>query len=403
MASRRKPAAKVARSRVKTPASKRPLARSLPKEVPSPLESCACVTDLEAVARERLPKGVYDYYAGGAEDEQTVEGNREAFRRVFLRPRALVGVAQVDTATTVLGIPVSLPVLLAPVAYQRMAHPEGEVATARAAASAGTLMVVSTIATASIEEVASAAPPAPRWFQLYMAPEREISEHLIARAEASGYRALCLTVDTPMLGRRERDVRNRFNPGMALANFDGDIAWMPRTQTGSGFAVGASRLLDPSLTWDTVRWMRARTRLPVIVKGVIAAADVEPAIEAGASAIVVSNHGGRQLDGCEPTLAALPHVVEAAAGRIEIYVDGGVRRGTDVVKALALGARAVLVGRPIVWGLAAGGEKGVAAALEMLRSELAMAMALCGCPTIDAIRRELVTVPWPAPEPVQRA
>jgi len=398
MASRRKPAARSAKTR---PAPKRPLAERLPEASPA-LEACACVTDLEAIARQKLPKGVYDYYAGGAEDEQTVHANRDAYRHVYLRPRALVGVARVDTATTVLGIPISLPVLLAPVAYQRMADPEGEVATARAAAAAGTLMVVSTIATASIEEVASAAPAAPRWFQLYVAPEREISEHLIARAEAAGYRALCLTVDTPLLGRRERDVRNRFNPGMALANFEGDIAWMPRTQSGSSFAVGASRLLDPSLTWETIRWMRGRTKLPIIVKGVIAASDVEPAIEAGVSGIVVSNHGGRQLDGCEPTLAALPNVVEAAAGRVEVYVDGGVRRGTDVVKALALGARAVLVGRPIVWGLAAAGQAGVATALEMLRSELAMAMALCGCPTIDAIGRELVVTRF-ASEPFQRA
>jgi len=398
MASRRKPAARSAKTR---PAPKRPLAERLPEASPA-LEACACVTDLEAIARQKLPKGVYDYYAGGAEDEQTVHANRDAYRHVYLRPRALVGVARVDTATAVLGIPISLPVLLAPVAYQRMADPEGEVATARAAAAAGTLMVVSTIATASIEEVASAAPAAPRWFQLYMAPEREISEHLIARAEAAGYRALCLTVDTPLLGRRERDVRNRFNPGMALANFEGDIAWMPRTQSGSSFAVGASRLLDPSLTWETIRWMRGRTKLPIIVKGVIAASDVEPAIEAGVSGIVVSNHGGRQLDGCEPTLAALPNVVEAAAGRVEVYVDGGVRRGTDVVKALALGARAVLVGRPIVWGLAAAGQAGVATALEMLRSELAMAMALCGCPTIDAIGRELVVTLF-ASEPLQRA
>src|SRR6185436_14648485 len=294
MASRRKPAARSAKTR---PAPKRPLAERLPEASPA-LEACACVTDLEAIARQKLPKGVYDYYAGGAEDEQTVHANRDAYRHVYLRPRALVGVARVDTATAVLGIPISLPVLLAPVAYQRMADPEGEVATARAAAAAGTLMVVSTIATASIEEVASAAPAAPRWFQLYMAPEREISEHLIARAEAAGYRALCLTVDTPLLGRRERDVRNRFNPGMALANFEGDIAWMPRTQSGSSFAVGASRLLDPSLTWETIRWMRGRTKLPIIVKGVIAASDVEPAIEAGVSGIVVSNHGGRQLDGC---------------------------------------------------------------------------------------------------------
>ena len=380
-------------------AAKRPMKRAA-KASPSPLDACACVTDLEEIARERLPKGVYDYYAGGAEDEQTVAANREAFRHVYLRPRALVGVASVDTSTTVLGTPVSLPVLLAPVAFQRMAHPDGELASARAAAASGTVMVVSTIATASIEEVAGAA-AGPRWFQLYVAPDRALSERLVERAEAAGYEALCLTVDTPVLGRRERDVRNRFVPSAALANFTRDLGVMAPDPKGSAFAASAGRLLDPSLTWDAVRWLRGRTKLPVLVKGVIAAADVEPAIDAGVAGIVVSNHGGRQLDGCEPTLAALPRVVEAARGRVEIYVDGGVRRGTDVLKALALGARAALIGRPIVWGLAAAGQEGVACALEMLRSELAMAMALCGCPTIGSIRRDLVTDPWRTAEAIQ--
>ena len=405
MAARRK-SAPASKRRGKPPTSKptrRPARAGAEEPVASPLDACACVADLEVVARRKLPQGVYDYYAGGAEDEQTLDANREAFRRVFLRPRALVGVARVDTDTTVLGHRVSFPVLIAPVAYQRMADPEGELATARAAAAAGTLMIVSTIATASIEEIAEAA-SGPRWFQLYMAPERPLSEDLIARAEAAGYQGICLTVDTPMLGRRERDVRNRFAPtGMVLSNFEGDLARMPRTRMGSGFAVGASRLLDPSITWDSVRWMRTQTRLPIIVKGLIAAADVEPAIDAGVSAIVVSNHGGRQLDGCEPALAALPNVVAAAAGRVEIYVDGGVRRGSDVVKALALGARAVLIGRPVVWGLAAGGQAGVARALEMLRSELEMAMALCGCPAISSIQRDLVVEPWGAPTTPQRA
>jgi isopentenyl diphosphate isomerase/L-lactate dehydrogenase-like FMN-dependent dehydrogenase len=365
--------------------------RSRPTSGAAKYESCACVADLETIARRRLPRAVYDYYAGGAEDEQTLEANREAFRQVFLRPRALVGVSAVDPSTTVLGVPVSMPVLIAPTAYQRLAHPDGELATARAASAAGTLMVVSTIATASLEEVASAA-TGPLWFQLYMSPEREICRDLLRRAEAAGYRAICLTVDTPVLGRRERDVRNRFSlpPGLTLRNFEGDLAAMPRTQKGSGFAVAASRLIDASITWDTVGWIRSETKLPVVVKGVIAAADVRPAIDAGVSAIVVSNHGGRQLDGCEPTLRALPHVVEAAGGRVEVLVDGGIRRGTDVLKALGLGARAVLVGRPVLWGLAAGGEAGVRFTLEMLRSEFVMAMGLAGCPDVTAIGPELI-------------
>jgi len=354
-------------------------------------ESCACVTDLEEVARRHLHPAVYDYYAGGAEDEQTLTANREAFRHVFLRPRALVGVSTVDPSTSVLGIPVSMPVLIAPTAYQRMAHPDGELATARAAAAADTLMVVSTIATSSLEEVAEVA-TGPLWFQLYVSPERAICRDLLHRAEAAGYHAICLTVDTPVLGRRERDVRNRFAlpQGLSLRNFEGDLARFPRTKTGSGFAAAASRLIDSSISWDTLAWIRSETKLPIVVKGVIAAADVDLALQAGVSAIIVSNHGGRQLDGCEPTLRALPNVVEAAAGRVDVLMDGGVRRGTDVLKALGLGARAVLVGRPILWGLAAGGEAGVRFTLEMLRSELVMAMSLAGCPSVKAIGPELI-------------
>jgi 4-hydroxymandelate oxidase len=334
---------------------------------------------------------VYDYYAGGSEDEQTLDGNRAAFREVFLRPRALVGVGRVDTSTSVLGTPVSMPVLIAPTAYHRLAHKEGELATTRAAGAAGTLMVASTIATYSLEEIAGAA-TGPTWFQLYVQPDRSISRDLAQRAEAAGYRALCLTVDTPQLGRRERDVRNRFAlpPGIVMANFPGELGRMHRRKHGSAFAAAASDLLDATLTWDSVAWLQSETKLPIIVKGVIAARDAELAAKSGAAAVVVSNHGGRQLDACEPTLRALPNVAEIVSGRIEVYMDGGVRRGTDVLKALALGARAVLVGRPILWGLAAGGEEGVRCALNMLREELTLAMMLSGCPTIDSIGPELI-------------
>jgi len=382
-------------------AKRRPLSvarRAAPRkraDVEPDLGACTCVTDLEAVARRNLPQGVYDYYAGGAEDEQTVEANRDAFRKVFLRPRALVGVGQIDTAITVLGIPVSMPVLVAPTAYQRLAHPDGELATARATGESGTIMVASTIATYSLEEIARAA-AAPLWFQLYVQPDREVSRELIRRADAAGYRALCLTVDTPQLGRRERDVRNEFHlpPGITMRNFGDERAGMPRPGHGSGFAAAASRLLDATLTWDAIAWLKSETRLPIVVKGIIAAEDASLAVESGADAIIVSNHGGRQLDGCEPTLQALPNVVEAVAGRIEVYLDGGVRRGTDVIKALALGARAVLVGRPVLWGLAAGGQAGVRCALEMLRTELTLAMQLVGAPAVSAIGSHLITRPW---------
>jgi isopentenyl diphosphate isomerase/L-lactate dehydrogenase-like FMN-dependent dehydrogenase len=351
------------------------------------LAACACIQDLEAIAKKRLSRAVYDYYAGGAEDEQTLDANREAFRKVFIRPRALVNVGVIDTAATALGIPITMPVMVAPTAYQRMAHRDGELATARAAGEAGTIMVASTIATYSLEKIAKAA-TGPLWFQLYVQPDRSISRDLAHRAEAAGYRALCLTVDTPQLGRRERDVRNQFAlpHGVRMMNFEGNRSVMPRTAAHeSAFAAYASSLLDPTLTWDAIAWLRSETKLPIVVKGIISGEDAALAVQAGAAAIVVSNHGGRQLDACEPTLAALPNVVESAAGRVEVYLDGGVRRGTDVIKALALGARAVLVGRPVLWGLAAGGQAGVRRALEMLRAELELAMTLAGCPSLRSI------------------
>jgi 4-hydroxymandelate oxidase len=380
--------AKIARAR-KGAASAGP-----PSNGAAALDACACVTDLEAIARRRLPRAIYDYYAGGAEDETTLAANVAAFQEVFLRPRALVDVGRIDFETTALGTPISMPVMVAPTAYQRMAHPDGESATARAAGGAGTIMVVSTIATQSIEEVARAA-TGPLWFQLYVQPDRSIARDLVKRAEAAGCKALCLTVDTPQLGRRERDVRNRFAlpDGIRMENFAGDLGDMRRGKKGSAFSRAASSLLAPTLTWDSISWLRSETSLPIVLKGIIAAEDAALAAQAGADGIVVSNHGGRQLDGCEPTLRALPRVVEAAAGRCEVYMDGGVRRGTHVLKALALGARAVLIGRPVLWGLAAGGQEGVARVLEMFRAELTLAMQLAGCPSLAAVGPALVARP----------
>jgi 4-hydroxymandelate oxidase len=347
------------------------------------------VHDFEAVARRRMKRAFYDYYAGGAEDEQTLAANRNAFAEVFLCPRVLVDVSRIDTSTTVLGSPVSMPILIAPTAFHRLAHPDGELATARAAGRAGTLMAASTIATCTLEETAKAA-TGPLWFQLYVYKDRSLARNLIGRAEAAGYRALCLTVDTPLLGSRERDHRNKFKlpAGIRMRNFEGmgfDV-----TTLGDSFHAYALRQLDSSLTWDAVEWLRGETRLPLILKGIIAPADGALAAERGVDGIVVSNHGGRQLDGTEATLRALPRVVDAVAGRAEVFVDGGVRRGTDVVKALALGARAVMIGRPALWGLAAAGEEGVARVLEILRQELIQAMMLCGCPDVAAIDRSLI-------------
>jgi 4-hydroxymandelate oxidase len=348
--------------------------------------------DFEAVAHERLPRMAYDYYASGAHDEVTLRENREAYDRIWLRYRVLVDVENPDPTTTVLGQPISMPVLVGPTAFQRMAHPDGEVATARAAAGAATLMVLSTLSNSSVEEVATAV-DAPRWFQLYVYRDRGATEALIRRVEAAGFGALVLTVDAPYLGRRERDVRNGFTlpAGLRVENLAAaGLSDLPPEAAGSGLAAYFAKLLDPSLTWKDVAWLRSITRLPILVKGIVRGDDAARAIEHGVSGIIVSNHGGRQLDTSPPTIAVLPEVVEAVDSRVEVLVDGGIRRGTDVVKAIALGARAVLIGRPVLWGLAADGEAGVRGVLELLREEVRLAMALCGCPKVGAITRDLV-------------
>jgi isopentenyl diphosphate isomerase/L-lactate dehydrogenase-like FMN-dependent dehydrogenase len=358
-------------------------------EEPS-LTTSLTVDDLEAIAREKLPQMVFDYYAGGAADEWTLEENRRAFRRWAFRPRVLVDVSHVDLTTTVLGQPVPFPILLAPTAFQCMAHPDGELATGRAAASMDALMILSTISTTSLEDVAETG--AHRWFQLYVMTDRDLTADLVKRAHVAGYQALVLTVDTPLLSRRLRDERNRFTlpPGIEMANLK---AQLPDTEGSALFSFFMSRH-DAGFSWDDLAWLRSLSPLPIVLKGIVTAEDTALALEAGVDGIVVSNHGGRQLDGAPAALDALPEVVEAAAGRVEVLMDGGVRRGSDVLKALALGARAVLVGRPYLWGLAAGGETGVRRALEILRDELALALALAGCPSVASVGRSLVS---PAP------
>jgi 4-hydroxymandelate oxidase len=284
-------------------------------------------------------------------------------------------------------------VALAPVALHRLANTEGELATARAAERAGTAMVLSTMSSQAIEDVSSSA-GGPKWFQLYCYSEKGVTERLVKRAEAAGFEALCLTVDVPRLGRRERDLRHSlaFPPDVIPVNFQSevDLASIPDAAQGSAIAAYAASLMDPSLTWDVIPWLRSITSMPVVVKGILAAEDALLAVDAGASAIVVSNHGGRQLDGSPAGIEVLPEIVDAVGDRIELLVDGGIRRGTDVLKALALGARAVLIGRPYIWGLAVDGERGVARVIEMLRTELELAMALCGVTSIDEITPALV-------------
>lgn len=348
--------------------------------------------ELEERARAKIPRATYDYIAGGAEDEVSLRRNREAYDRWALRPRVLVDVSRRDTSTTVLGTEVSMPVLVAPTAFHGLVHPEGEVATARGTAAAGTLMVASTIATRTLEEIAAAV-DAPRWFQLYVYKDRKLTEDLVQRAIRANYSALCLTVDTPLLGRREKDERNKFTlpPGLGIANVrPAGLDRMPEEHRGSAFAKYAMELLDASLTWRDVDWLKSISSIPVIVKGIMTGEDAKLAVDHGVDGIIVSNHGGRQLDSTMGTLEALPEVVEAVRGRAEVLLDGAVRRGTDVLKALALGARAVLVGRPILWALALGGSDGVRAVLDHLRFEVDHAMALAGRPSVSAIDRSVV-------------
>jgi 4-hydroxymandelate oxidase len=349
------------------------------------------VDEFEEAARTRLPRMVFDYYVGGAGDEWTVAENRRAYERWVLRPRVLVDVSNVELRTTVLGQEVAFPILLAPTALQRMAHVEGEVATARAAASLGALMVLSTVSSSSLEEVAGSG--VRRWFQLYVLKDRDLTAELVKRAHAAGYGALVLTVDAAILGRRYRDDRNRFSlpPGIGMANLEG--MGLPETEGSRMFAFFVERH-DASLSWDDLAWLDSLTPMPLVVKGIVRGDDARRAVEAGAAGIIVSNHGGRQLDGAPATIDVLPEVLQAVEGRVEVLVDGGIRRGSDAMKALAMGARAVLVGRPYLWGLAVDGEAGVRRVLELLRDDLALAMALSGCPSTADVDPSLVA---PAP------
>jgi isopentenyl diphosphate isomerase/L-lactate dehydrogenase-like FMN-dependent dehydrogenase len=350
--------------------------------------------EYEPLAKARLDQSAWGYYAGGSDDELSLRDSRAAYTRIKLRPRVLVDVSTVEMATTALGTSISLPVIVPPMSIQGMAHPEGELATARGAGAAGTIMIVATLATQSLEDVAEAA-TGPLWFQLYVDRDHALSESMVRRAEAAGYRAIVLTVDLPVLGRREADERNGFGlpAHLRLANLPDPDEAAPAAPGGATLTDLIHSEVDPSLTWDTIAWLRSITSLPIVLKGILTGEDAALAVERGADALVVSNHGGRQLDTSIAPIEALPEVVEAVAGRCEVYVDGGIRRGTDVLKAVALGARAVFVGRPILWGLAVNGAEGVAHVLALLRRELEVDMALAGCPTLASISRSLVKLP----------
>jgi 4-hydroxymandelate oxidase len=328
------------------------------------------VDDFEPVARELLPQDVFDYYAGGAGDEWTLRENRAAFDRWVIRPRMLTGVTERDLTTELLGTRVAFPILVAPWAYQRLAHRDGELATARACADAGTIMVVSTTTVDYLEEVAGAA-SGPKWWQLYLFTDRGVTADMLQRVVAAGYGAVCFTVDLPEIGLRHRDTRNAFLMPLGLPEDD--------------------RVYDPRISWADIAWIRDRATLPLLVKGIMTAEDARIALDHGVDGIVVSNHGGRQLDGVAAGLTVLPEVVDAVGGRVPVLVDGGIRRGTDVLKCLALGAAAVLVGRPAAWGLAAGGQEGVAAVLRILRDELDNAMGLAGVSSVAEITPAFVS------------
>jgi 4-hydroxymandelate oxidase len=349
------------------------------------------VADYARAARAKLPRDVLDYYEGGALDEITLRENTAGWERLKLHYRVLAGVGERKLHTSVLGQPVSMPIAVAPTAFHKLACETGEIATARTAKATGTLFILSSLSNTPMEQVFAHA-ASPRWFQLYVYKDRQITRELVARAEAAGAEAIVLTVDAPGLGTRERDVRNRFTlpEGLTVANLaplgKGELPDV----SGSGLAAYVRDNFKSDLGFDDLDWLCGCTRLPIIVKGVCRADDARRAAEHGAKAVVVSNHGGRQLDTAPATCEVLPHVAEAARDLCEIYVDGGIRRGSDVLKAIALGARVVLVGRPILWGLTVAGEEGAVDVLEILRRELDEAMLLSGCTNLNDIDDSLL-------------
>ncbi|HEY9786561.1 MAG TPA: alpha-hydroxy acid oxidase [Candidatus Obscuribacterales bacterium] len=350
------------------------------------------VFDFEPLAKERLTPMVYDYYASGAWDEITLRANRQEYDRINIMPRMLVDVSRRDMTTEILGQKLSMPIVIAPTAFHALATADGEKATARAAGRAGTIMSLSTLSNTSVEDVTEAA-TGPVWFQLYVYKDRGITKDLVMRAEACGCKGLVVTVDSPLLGRREKDVRNRFRlpDGFHLGNLTEKMFKdLPADVPDSGLAAYIASLYDASLNWSHIDWFRTLTKLPIIIKGVLRTDDARRAIEHGAAAIAVSNHGGRQVDTAPATITVLREIVEAVDGKVPVIVDGGIRRGTDVLKAIAFGASVVMVGRPILWGLAYDGENGAVRVLDILRQELDLCMALSGCPTLASITPDMV-------------
>ncbi|KAH8367156.1 hypothetical protein KR084_005006 [Drosophila pseudotakahashii] len=353
-----------------------------------------CVEDFEKKAAGQLEKNALDYYRSGAGEQFTLGLNREAFRRLRLRPRCLRDVSRLDIGCQIFGEQMKWPLGIAPTAMQKMAHPDGEVGNARAAGKAGSIFILSTLSTTSLEDLAVGAPDTIKWFQLYIYKDRTITEKLVRRAEKANFKALVLTIDAPIFGHRRADVRNNFSlpSHLTLANFQGVKATGVGNATmgASGINQYVSSQFDPTITWKDIAWLKGITNLPIVVKGVLTAEDAVLAREFGCAGLIVSNHGARQIDTVPASIEALPEIVRAVGEDLVVMLDGGIMQGNDIFKALALGAKTVFVGRPAVWGLAYNGQKGVEEMLSVLRKDFEITMSLIGCQTLKDITPSMV-------------
>ncbi|KAH8303077.1 hypothetical protein KR044_012222 [Drosophila immigrans] len=351
------------------------------------------VADFELKANGKLEKNALDYYKSGAGEQVTVSLNHEAYKRLRLRPRFLRDVSHLDVSCEILGEQLQWPLGIAPSAMQKLAHPDGEIGMARAAGKAGSIYILSTLSTTSLEDLAAAAPQTCKWFQLYIYKERSVTEQLVRRAERANFKALVLTIDTAINGDRRADAKNKFclPSHLSLANFEGELAQgVVSCGGGSGLNEYVASHYDPSVTWKDIKWLQQLTHLPVILKGVLTAEDAELAREFGCSGIIVSNHGGRQLDTAPATIEALPEIVAAVGNELVVMLDGGIMQGNDIFKALALGAKTVFIGRPALWGLASNGQAGVEQLLHVMRDDFEVTMKLTGCPSLADIQPTMV-------------
>ncbi|KAH8369831.1 hypothetical protein KR093_001083 [Drosophila rubida] len=351
-----------------------------------------CVEDFELQADRKLEKIAKDYYKSGAGDQFSLRLNREAFKKLRLRPRCLRDVSQLDISCKIFGQQQKWPLGIAPTAMQKMAHPDGEIGNARAAGKAGSIFILSTLSTTSLEDLAAGAPDTNKWFQLYIYKDRSLTEKIVRRAEKANFQALVLTVDAPIFGHRRADVRNKFSlpAHLSLANFKGEQANGVITEGGSGINEYVASQFDPSITWQDIAWLKKLTHLPIVVKGVLTAEDAVLAREFGCAGVIVSNHGARQIDTVPASIEALPEVVNAVGNDMVVMLDGGIMQGNDIFKALALGAKTVFIGRPAVYGLAYNGQKGVEQLLGVLRKDFEITMALTGCQKLTDIKSAMV-------------